>query len=54
MARAPSGATFTRRFERTEAQDFPVPIARPIFLSMPVLEVTSPGIARSRRQWAGL
>ena len=62
MARAPSGTTFARfvrslfyrQFERAEAQDFPVLIARGIFSPMPVLEVTSPGIPRSRRQLAGL
>jgi len=43
-----------RQFERAEAQDFPVLIARGIFSSMPVLEATSPGIPRSRRQLAGL
>src|ERR1700732_4496243 len=43
-----------RQFERAESQDFPVPIAHGIFSSMPVLEVTSPGIARSPRQLAGL
>ena len=45
---------FNRRFERAEAQDFAAPIARGRFSFTPVLEVTSPGIARSRRQWAGL
>jgi hypothetical protein len=30
------------------------PLSEAIFLSMPALEVTSPGIARSRRQLAGL
>jgi hypothetical protein len=39
-----------RQFERAEAQDFPVLIAHGIFASMPVLDVTSPGIPRSRRQ----
>jgi hypothetical protein len=43
-----------RQFERAGAQGFPVLIAHGIFSSMPVLEVTSPGIPRSRRQWAGL
>jgi hypothetical protein len=43
-----------RQFERAEAQDFAALIAHGIFSSMPVLEVTSPGIPRSRRQWAGL
>ena len=43
-----------RQFERAEAQDFPVLIAHGIFSSIPVLEVTSPGIPRSRRQLAGL
>jgi hypothetical protein len=43
-----------RQFERAEAQDFAAPIAHGIFSSMAVLEVTSPGIPRSRRQWAGL
>ena len=43
-----------RQLERAKAQDFPVPIARGIFSSMLVLEVTSPGIPRSRRQLAGL
>ena len=43
-----------RQFERAEAQDFPVLIAHGIFSSNAVLEVTSPGIPRSRRQWAGL
>jgi hypothetical protein len=62
MARAPSGTIFAlcekhvsdRQFERAEAQDFAALIAHGIFSSMPVLEVTSPGIPRSRRQWAGL
>src|SRR5216683_6008796 len=43
-----------RQFERAEAQDCPVLTAHGIFSSMPVLEATSPGILRSRRQWAGL
>src|ERR1700688_903514 len=43
-----------RQFERAEAQDFPVLIAHGIFSAMPVLEFTSPGIPRSRRQLAGL
>jgi len=43
-----------REFERAEAQDFAALIAHGIFSSMPVLEVISPGIPRSRRQWAGL
>jgi len=43
-----------RQFERAEAQDFPVLIAHGKFSSIPVLEVTSPGIPRSRRQLAGL
>jgi hypothetical protein len=30
------------------------PLCEAEFLSMPALEVASPGIARSRRQWAGL
>jgi hypothetical protein len=47
-------SAFNSQIERAEAQDFPALIARGIFLSMPALEVTSPGIPRSRRQWAGL
>jgi len=43
-----------RQFERAKAQDFPMPIAHGIFSSRPVIEVTSPGISRSRRQLAGL
>jgi hypothetical protein len=43
-----------REFERAEAQHFAALIAHGIFSSMPVLEVTSPGISRSRRQLAGL
>jgi hypothetical protein len=43
-----------RQLERAEAQDFAALIAHGIFSSMPVLEVTSPGIPRSRRQRAGL
>jgi|SRR6266404_9447750 hypothetical protein len=43
-----------RQFERAEAQDCPVPTAHGIFSSAPVLEVTSPGFPRSRRQLAGL
>ena len=43
-----------RQFERAEAQDLAVLIAHGIFSSMPVLEATSPGIPRSRRQLAGL
>jgi len=39
-----------RQFERAEAQGFAALIARGIFSSMPVLEVTSSGIPRSRRQ----
>jgi len=39
---------------KAEAQDFAVLIARGIFSAMPFLEVTSPGIPRSRRQLAGL
>ena len=37
-----------------EAQHFAALIARGIFSSMPVLEVASPGLPRSRRQLAGL
>jgi hypothetical protein len=47
-------SVFNRRFESAEAQDFPVLIAHETFSSTPVLEVTSLGIPRSRRQWAGL
>jgi hypothetical protein len=61
MACAPSGTTFARlmsvlnrQLERAEAQDFPMLITHGRFSSMPVLEVTSSGISRSRRQWAGL
>jgi hypothetical protein len=63
MARAPSGTNLCaicqksvsdREFERAEAQHFAALIAHGIFSSMPVLEVTSPGIPRSRRQLAGL
>jgi hypothetical protein len=43
-------SAFNSQNERAEAQDFAVLIARGIFLSMPALEVTSPGIVRSRRQ----
>jgi hypothetical protein len=43
-----------RQLERTEAQNFPAPIAHAIFSSTPALKVTSPGIPRSRRQLAGL
>jgi hypothetical protein len=43
-----------REFERPEAQHFAALIAHGIFSSMPVLEVTSSGISRSRRQLAGL
>jgi hypothetical protein len=39
-----------RQFERAEAHNFPVLITHGIFSSMPVLEVISPGIPRSRRQ----
>ena len=37
-----------------EAQHLAALIARGIFSPMPVLEVTSPGLPRSRRQLAGL
>src|SRR6266478_6338501 len=43
-----------REFERAEAQHFAALIAHGIFSSMPVLEVTSSWIPRSRRQLAGL
>ena len=43
-----------RELERAEAQHFAALIAHGIFSSMPVLEVTSSGIPRSRRQLAGL
>jgi hypothetical protein len=43
-----------RQFERAEAQHFAALIAHRIFSSTPVLELTSSGIPRSRRQWAGL
>ena len=43
-----------RQFERPEAQDLPALIAHEIFSTMPILEVTSPGIPRWRRQLAGL
>jgi len=43
-----------RQFERAEAQDCLVLTAHGIFSSIPVLEVTSSGISRSRRQLAGL
>jgi hypothetical protein len=39
---------------RAEAQGFAALIAHRIFSSMPVFEVTSPGISRSRRHLAGL
>jgi hypothetical protein len=42
-----------REFERAEAQ-FAALIAHGTFSSMPILEVTSSGIPRSRRQLAGL
>ena len=42
-----------RQFERAEAQDLAALIAYGIFSFTPVL-VTSPGMPRSRRQWAGL
>src|SRR3954451_14704764 len=59
MLRAPSGRTFgksvsDREFERAEAHHFAALIAHGIFSSMPVLEMSSPGISRSRRQLAGL
>jgi hypothetical protein len=65
MTRAPSSTIFApfvrstkhvsdRQFERAEAPDFAAVIAHGIFSSMAVLQVTSPGILRSRRQWAGL
>jgi transcriptional regulator GlxA family with amidase domain len=44
----------THTLERAEAQDFPVTIARGIFSFLQVIEVSPPGIPRSRRQWAGL
>jgi hypothetical protein len=43
-----------RKFERAEAQHFAALITHGIFSSMPVLEVISSGIPRSRRQLAGL
>src|SRR3954454_7542567 len=43
-----------REFERAEAHHFAALIAHGIFSSMPVLEMSSPGISRSRRQLAGL
>jgi hypothetical protein len=43
-----------RQLERAEAHDLAVLIAHWTFSSMPALEVTSPGIPRSRRQLAGL
>src|SRR5260221_5563670 len=43
-----------RQLERAEAQHFAAPIAHGIFSSIALLEVTSPGIPRSRRQLAGL
>jgi hypothetical protein len=61
MPRAPSGmifAPFARSMFPIDSskgpKDFAALIAHGIFSSMPVLEVTSPGIPRSRRQWAGL
>ena len=43
-----------RQFKISEAQDLAALIAHQMFTSIPVLEVTSPGIPRSRRQLAGL
>jgi hypothetical protein len=43
-----------REFERAEAQHFAALVVHASFSSVPVLEVTSPGISRSRRQLAGL
>ena len=64
MARAPIGATFAPFVRSLFPIDSPkgpklrtlpcLLIAHGIFSSMPVLEVTSPGILRSRRQLAGL
>jgi hypothetical protein len=63
MAHAPSGTNFAR-FVRSlfsigsskgpKLRTLPVLISHGIFSSMPALEVTSPGISRSRRQLAGL
>jgi hypothetical protein len=46
--------TMRREFERAEAQHFAALIAHGIFSAVPVLEVISTGLPRSRRQLAGL
>jgi hypothetical protein len=62
MVRAPSvqplrylsELLFRSTDQRAEAQHFAVRIVHAIFSAMPVLEGTSSGISRSRRQLAGL
>jgi hypothetical protein len=43
-----------RQFQRAEAQHLAALVAHGMFSTMPVLKAASPGIPRSRRQFAGL